>query len=87
MDAEAVARGQGQFQALCAACHTSEGTGMHALGAPNLTDDIWLYGGSFEQVAHTIRNGRAGVMPAHKNLLSDDKIHLIAAYVYSLSNK
>ncbi|WP_432698631.1 cytochrome-c oxidase, cbb3-type subunit III [Marinobacterium sp. YM272] len=87
VDAAAAARGESQFQALCAACHTPEGTGMQALGAPNLTDDIWLYGGSFEQVAHTIRNGRAGVMPAHKDLLSDDKIHLIAAYVYSLSNK
>ena len=87
VDAEAAERGKSQFQALCAACHTPEGTGMHALGAPNLTDDTWLYGGSFEQVAHTIRNGRAGVMPAHSNLLSDDKIHLIAAYVYSLSNQ
>lgn len=87
VDEAAAARGESQFQALCAACHTAEGTGMHALGAPNLTDDIWLYGGSFEQVAHTIRNGRAGVMPAHKDLLSDDKIHLITAYVYSLSNK
>ncbi len=47
----------------------------------------WLYGGDFTQIAQTIRAGRAGVMPAHKDLLSDDKIHLIAAYVYSLSNQ
>ena len=87
LDTEAVARGKTQFQALCAACHTPAGTGMHALGAPNLTDNIWLYGGSFENVAHTIRSGRAGVMPAHKDLLSEDKVQLIAAYVYSLSNK
>lgn len=86
-DADAVARAKPQFQALCTACHTADGTGMHALGAPNLTDDIWLYGGSFEKVAHTIRTGRNGVMPAHKNILSEDKIHLISAYVYSLSNK
>lgn len=85
VDADAAARGQSQFQALCAACHGPDGKGMHALGAPNLTDDTWLYGGSFEQIAHTIRNGRGGVMPAHQNLLSEDKIHLIAAYVYSLS--
>lgn len=80
-----VANGQKQFQALCTACHGPEGKGMHALGAPNLTDDIWLYGGNFNQIAHTIRAGRAGVMPAQKDLLSEDKIHLIAAYVYSLS--
>jgi cytochrome c oxidase cbb3-type subunit 3 len=60
---------------------------MHALGAPNLTDDTWLYGGNFTQIAHTIRVGRFGVMPAQKDLLSEDKIHLITAYVYSLSNK
>jgi len=82
-----VTNGQKQYQALCAACHMPDGTGMHALGAPNLTDDIWLYGGEFKQIAHTIRSGRAGVMPAQKDLLSDDKIHLITAYVYSLSNK
>ncbi|GGO75793.1 Cbb3-type cytochrome c oxidase subunit [Marinobacterium nitratireducens] len=85
VDQEAAARGETQFQALCTACHGQDGKGMHALGAPNLTDDIWLYGGSFEQVAHTLRQGRNGVMPAQKDLLSDDKIHLIAAYVYSLS--
>jgi cytochrome c oxidase cbb3-type subunit 3 len=87
VDSQAAERGQSQFQALCAACHGADGKGMHALGAPNLTDDTWLYGGSFEQVAHTIRNGRNGVMPAHQNLLSEDKIHLITAYVYSLSQK
>ncbi|NVK41643.1 MAG: cytochrome-c oxidase, cbb3-type subunit III [Oceanospirillaceae bacterium] len=87
VDQEAAARGESQFQALCTACHGQDAKGTQALGAPNLTDDIWLYGGSFEQVTHTIRNGRAGMMPAHKDLLSDDKIHLIAAYVYSLSHK
>ncbi len=86
-DTEAAARGQTQFQALCTACHGADGKGMHALGAPNLTDNVWLYGGSFEEVAHTIRTGRNGVMPAHKDLLSQEKIQLIAAYVYSLSNK
>lgn len=79
-------RGETQFQTLCAACHGADGLGNKALGAPNLTDNIWLYGGSFAQIAHTLRVGRAGVMPAHKDLLSEDKIHLIVAYVYSLSN-
>ncbi|MFW1676254.1 cytochrome-c oxidase, cbb3-type subunit III [Pontibacter sp. JAM-7] len=86
-DKESAARGQGQFQALCTACHGTDGKGVQMLGAPNLTDDIWLYGGTFEKVAHSIRNGRAGMMPAHKDLLSNEKIHLITAYVYSLSNK
>lgn len=86
-DAEAATRGQGQFQALCAACHGADAKGMYALGAPNLTDKIWLYGGSFNQISHTIRDGRTGIMPAHKDLLSDDKINLITAYVYSLTNK
>ncbi|SFG11728.1 cytochrome-c oxidase, cbb3-type subunit III [Neptunomonas qingdaonensis] len=86
-DADAAARGKTQFQALCTACHGVDGKGMHALGAPNLTDNIWLYGSSFENITHTIRSGRNGVMPAQKDLLSQDKVQLIAAYVYSLSNK
>ncbi|WP_027859146.1 cytochrome-c oxidase, cbb3-type subunit III [Marinobacterium jannaschii] len=85
VDAESAARGGVQFQALCTACHGADAKGMLALGAPNLTDDVWLYGSSFEKVAHTIRNGRNGMMPAHKDLLNEDKIHLITAYVYSLS--
>jgi cytochrome c oxidase cbb3-type subunit 3 len=85
-DAAAAERGQAQYNTLCAACHMPTGKGMAALGAPNLTDDTWLYGGKFEQIAHTIRAGRAGVMPAQKDLLSEDKIKLISAYVYSLSN-
>lgn len=87
VDSESAARGQTQFQALCTACHGADAKGVAALGAPNLTDNVWLYGGSFEKVAHSIRNGRNGVMPAHKDLLSDEKVHLITAYVYSLSNK
>lgn len=71
--------------AVCAACHGADGTGMQALGAPNLTDKIWLYGGSRKAVEATIRDGRKGVMPAWQNILGEDKVHLIAAYVYSLS--
>lgn len=87
LDSEAIARAKPKFQALCIACHGSDGTGTQALGAPNLTDNVWLYGGSYEKIAHTIRTGRAGSMPAHKDLLSENKINLIAGYVYSLSNK
>ena len=87
VDAEAVARAEPKFQALCIACHGADGKGTQALGAPNLTDNVWLYGGSYEKIAHTIRMGRAGTMPAHKELLSDNKINLIAGYVYSLSQR
>ncbi len=87
IDQDAVARAKPQFQALCIACHGADGTGTQALGAPNLTDKTWLYGGSYEKVAHTIRKGRSGLMPAHKDLLSENKINLISGYVYSLSNK
>lgn len=86
-DAESAARAKPQFQALCTACHGANGEGLAALGAPNLTDNVWLYGSDFSQIAHSIRQGRAGVMPAHNALLSEDKIKLIAGYVYSLSNK
>jgi cytochrome c oxidase cbb3-type subunit 3 len=75
-----------KFQMFCSACHGAEGTGNIAFGAPDLTNDIWLYGGSLGQIAHSIRNGRNGRMPIHKELLSEDKIHLLTAYVYSLSH-
>lgn len=77
--------GQVRFAA-CAACHGMDGKGNQALGAPNLTDNIWLYGGSERAVTETLTHGRAGVMPAFKDTLGEKKIHLVAAYVYSLSN-
>ncbi len=79
------AAGKQHFQTYCVACHGADGTGNPALGAPNLVNGIWLYGGTEEQIAHTLRAGRNGVMPAFKDQLSEDKIHLITAYVYSLS--
>ncbi|MDC9720727.1 MAG: cytochrome-c oxidase, cbb3-type subunit III [Gammaproteobacteria bacterium] len=79
------AQGKVTFASTCVACHGADARGIAALGAPDLSDNTWLYGGSFEQVSHTIRQGRSGVMPAHKSLLSQDKIHLIAGYVYGLS--
>lgn len=79
-------RGQAKFAA-CAACHGPEGKGNPALGAPNLTNKIWLYGGSVASITETITKGRQGVMPAWKGILSDAEIHLVTAYVYSLTNK
>jgi cytochrome c oxidase cbb3-type subunit 3 len=76
--------GQARF-AVCAACHGQDGKGNQMLGAPNLTDQIWLYGGTEKALAETLRYGRNGVMPAFKTTLGEKKIHLVSAYVYSLS--
>jgi cytochrome c oxidase cbb3-type subunit 3 len=69
------------------ACHGPEGKGNPAIGAPDLTNNIWLYGGSQKAVMKSIANGRQGHMPAHKDFLGEPKVHLLAAYVYSLSKK
>lgn len=84
-DATLANAGKPKFEQICAACHTPAGTGMQALGAPNLTDKIWLYGGSEAAVIETITKGRNGVMPAWKDFLGEAKIHLLTAYVYGLS--
>lgn len=69
----------------CVVCHGVDGKGNQLLGAPNLTDNIWLYGGEPVTIRQTLRDGRNGVMPAQQELLKQDRIHLLAAYVYSLS--
>ncbi len=79
--------GQKHYQTLCVACHGVDGKGNQALGAPDLTDDVWLYGGSPLMIKHTLRSGRNGRMPAFKDTLSEDKIHLLNAYVYGLSKQ
>ena len=73
--------------AVCAACHGVDGKGMAAMGAPNLTDKTWLYGGSVATIMETIRLGRNNVMPAFADFLGEAKVHLLAAYVWGLSNK
>jgi cytochrome c oxidase cbb3-type subunit III len=78
-------RGRVKFDSVCAACHTDKGTGNPQLGAPNLTDDIWLHGASDAAILQSIVKGRTGVMPAHKGFLDDGKVHLLTAYVYGLS--
>lgn len=80
-----VAFGRELYMKNCIACHGSDGKGNQALGAPNLTDRTWLHGSDEPQVMETIAKGRNSVMPAHKNLLTEAKIHLLAAYVLSLS--
>ena len=86
-DEERATRGAVIFQQACVTCHGKEGKGNQALGAPNLTDKTWLYGGSEEAIIETITNGRDNQMPAWKEFLGDGKVHLLSAYVYSLSHK
>ena len=74
------------YQQNCALCHGPDGKGNPMLGAANLTDDIWLYGGSQKKITESIVKGRNGVMPAHKAFLGEAKAHILAAYIYSLSN-
>ena len=82
---EAAMSAKAQFTTLCAACHTPAGTGNPLLGAPNLTDDTWLYGSSAERIRYAIENGLQGQMPAHGELLGENRTRILAAYVYSLS--
>ncbi len=81
-----VTQGKAIFSANCAVCHGNDAKGNHDVGALNLTDNTWLYGGDRETVRTTLRNGRAGVMPAWEKKLGNEKILLVASYVYSLSD-
>ena len=73
------------FEANCVVCHGPDAKGSAAIGAPNLTDDIWLFGGDRDAVQTSIRHGRAGVMPEWQTKLGNERIMLLAAYVRSLS--
>ncbi|MBQ5946124.1 cytochrome-c oxidase, cbb3-type subunit III [Massilia sp. ST3] len=81
-----VAFGKPKFAA-CVACHGAEGKGNPMMGAPNLADKTWLYGGSAETVMETIRKGRTNTMPAFGEFLGEEKVHVLAAYVWGLSNE
>ncbi|MBI1424009.1 MAG: cytochrome-c oxidase, cbb3-type subunit III [Gammaproteobacteria bacterium] len=85
-DTTKVEAGKQVFQTYCVACHGADGKGNPAMGAANLTDKIWLYGGSPGTIKQTIVEGRTGIMPAHREFLGEEKVHLLAAYVYSLSH-
>jgi len=78
-------KGQERYMTTCVACHGVDGKGNQALGAPNLTDDIWLYGDDDAALRDTIVKGRNGQMPAHAELLGETKGKLLAAYVLGLS--
>ena len=81
------AQGKPLYEGVCVACHGPEGKGNQEMGAPDLTDDYWLYGSSSESLRETITNGRHGSMPAHRALLGETRARLVAAYVWSLSHK
>jgi len=80
--------GQTIFNSNCMACHGPQGKGMPMMGAPDLTHPAgWIYGSSLAQLQQTIRYGRNGQMPAQDAYLGNDKVHLLAAYVFSLSQQ
>ena len=80
------AQGKSLYNGVCIACHGVDGKGNTAMGAPDLTDDYWLYGSSSESLRQTIENGRHGVMPAWRTTLGETRSRLVAAYVWSLSH-
>ncbi len=82
-DAAQAAAGREKY-AVCAACHGADSKGNRQLGAPNLTDNIWLYGASAESIEEGITLGRSNAMPAQLERLGESKLHLLTAYVYSL---
>lgn len=86
VNADLAEAGQARF-GVCAGCHGANGKGNQALGAPNLTDTIWLYGGTQKKVLETVFYGRQNYMPSFAKTLGPERVHLMAAYVYSLSNK
>jgi len=84
-DSIRAAKGKDHFAANCVACHGAQGKGNQAMGAPDLTDKVWLYGAGEPTIIETITKGRNNQMPAHKEILTPAKIHLLTAYVMSLS--
>ena len=86
-DATLAAAGESRYQQVCLACHGPDLKGNQALGAPNLTDGIWVHGGSVGLITDIVANGVQGNMPPHETILGPEKAHLVAAYVYSLSNE
>ena len=85
-DSVKAALGKSKFGA-CAACHGVDGKGNQLLGAPNLTDDIWLHGWGENAIVAMINNGKVNQMPAQKDKLTESQIHVLASYVWSFSNK
>ena len=81
-----VEAGKKRFQTMCIACHGAEGKGNPLLGAPDLTDGTWLYGGSLGAISETVSKGRNGNMPAFNEHLNESQIHLLVAYLNSIQD-
>ncbi len=79
--------GKAAFDSLCSACHGADARGNVSLGAPNLVDGIWLYGGSLEDIFTSVAKGRSGVMPAWRGKLNSDEVRLVAAWVIAQGRK
>ena len=86
-DPALVEAGKQKFQNFCAACHGVDGKGNKVIGAPDLTNEIWLHGTSDVIIETVLHEGASGTMPAHKGVLEPEAIKVVAAYVYSLSHK
>ena len=84
MDASQVEAGATVFADNCASCHAEDGTGDRAQGAPNLSDAIWLYGGTYPDILETVNNARYGQMPAWGPRLTEAQIRAVATYVHQL---
>lgn len=85
-DATLIAKGQQHFGTVCVACHGVDAKGNPLLGAPNLTDDIWLGSSSHQSIVKTIMEGRTNIMPPQKDYLTPEQIEVLTAYVWGLSN-
>lgn len=78
--------GKEKFKAACAACHGADGKGNQAIGAPNLSDKIWLHGFGEQAIMDMVNNGKTNVMPAQEARLTADQIKVVASYIWGLSN-
>lgn len=86
-DSARAALGKEKFDTVCAACHGPDGKGMQAIGSANLTDNIWLHGFGEKAIVEMVNNGKVNVMPAQASKLTPDQIHVLASYIWGLSNK
>lgn len=84
VDQTMAAAGKRQYDMICSACHGPQGLGNPMLGAPNLTAGVYTYGGSLDEIRHTIREGRNGVMPAQKDLLGETRTKFVTAYILNM---
>jgi cytochrome c oxidase cbb3-type subunit 3 len=83
---EKIEAGKTVFSTVCAACHGEDAKGDRQVGAPNLTDNYWVYGGDLQTIVTTIHGGRQGHMPTWDERLTPSEIKILALYVYSLSS-